>query len=583
VPAPLTPVPGPYLAAVRERVVVWDGAMGTNLQLRNLGPDDFGGPALEGCNELLVVSRPDVVADVHRSFLEVGCDVIETDSFGSLPWVLAEYGIAERTRELARRSAELAREVVSGFPGRLVAGSLGPGTKIASLGQIAFVDQRDGYEEAAAGLLEGGVDVLVIETIQDLLQAKAAIIGCRRAMAAVGRDVPIQVQVTIETTGRMLMGTEIGAALTTIDALHPDVLGLNCATGPVEMSEHLRYLSAHSRIPIAVQPNAGLPSVVDGRMHYDLTPDQLAAHHARFVTEYGIGVVGGCCGTEPRHLAAVVDACASLTPTARNAEWEPGCASIYTHVPYDQSPSFLVVGERTNANGSKKFREAMLADDWDTCVSMAREAVKGGAHVLDVCVDYTGEDGVADMAEVAARFATQATLPIMLDSTEPPVIEAGLQRIAGKVILNSVNLEDGDAVGTRLDGREGLGRDGRPLRRRPLPGLPPPPRSRRRDDRGPRRAVAPPDPRGLGLRRRGRPDPHRPVPPAVPGRPVLVGLPRLPRPRGQRQVRRARRRRADRRRGQRGVVVAVPPRTDHRRHHLPPPAGQVLRGPPVLT
>jgi 5-methyltetrahydrofolate--homocysteine methyltransferase len=350
VPAPLTPVPGPYLAAVRERVVVWDGAMGTNLQLRNLGPDDFGGPALEGCNELLVVSRPDVVADVHRSFLEVGCDVIETDSFGSLPWVLAEYGIAERTRELARRSAELAREVVSGFPGRLVAGSLGPGTKIASLGQIAFVDQRDGYEEAAAGLLEGGVDVLVIETIQDLLQAKAAIIGCRRAMAAVGRDVPIQVQVTIETTGRMLMGTEIGAALATIDALHPDVLGLNCATGPVETSEHLRYLSAHSRIPIAVQPNAGLPSVVNGRTHYDLTPDQFAAHHARFVTEYG---VGGCCGAELRPLAAVVDACASLTPTARNPDWEPGCASISTPVPYDQSPSFLVVGERTNANGSK--------------------------------------------------------------------------------------------------------------------------------------------------------------------------------------------------------------------------------------
>jgi 5-methyltetrahydrofolate--homocysteine methyltransferase len=251
---------------------------------------------------------------------------------------------------LARRSAELAREVASGFPGRLVAGSLGPGTKIASLGQIAFADQRDGYEEAAAGLLEGGVDVLVIETIQDLLQAKAAIIGCRRAMAAVGRDVPIQVQVTIETTGRMLMGTEIGAALATIDALHPDVLGLNCATGPVETSEHLRYLSAHSRIPIAVQPNAGLPSVVNGRTHYDLTPDQFAAHHARFVTEYG---VGGCCGAELRPLAAVVDACASLTPTARNPDWEPGCASISTPVPYDQSPSFLVVGERTNANGSK--------------------------------------------------------------------------------------------------------------------------------------------------------------------------------------------------------------------------------------
>ena len=440
-----------YLDALRERVVIFDGAMGTNLQLHNLGPDDFGGAALEGCNELLVVTRPDVVAAVHRSFLDVGCDVVETDSFGSLPWVLAEYGIAERTRELARRSAELAREVAGAWDGRFVAGSLGPGTKISSLGQISFVEQRDGYQEAAAGLLEGGVDLLVIETIQDLLQAKAAIIGSRRAMAEVGRQVPVQVQVTIETTGRMLMGTEIGAALTTIDALRPDVIGLNCATGPVEMSEHLRYLSAHARLPISVQPNAGLPSVVDGKMHYDLTPDQLAAHHARFVTEYGVNVVGGCCGTEPRHLAAVVEACSALVPASRHPEWEPGVASIYTHVPYDQAPSFLVVGERTNANGSKKFREAMLSDDWDTSVAMAREAVKGGAHVLDVCVDYTGEDGVADMIEVAARFATQATLPIMLDSTEPPVIEAGLQRIAGKPILNSVNLEDGDAPGTRLD------------------------------------------------------------------------------------------------------------------------------------
>jgi 5-methyltetrahydrofolate--homocysteine methyltransferase len=441
----------PYLDALRRRVIVFDGAMGTNLQLHNLGPDDFGGAALEGCNELLVVTRPDVVAAVHRSFYEVGCDVIETNSFGSLPWVLAEYGIAERTRELARLSAELACDVAGGWDGRFVAGSLGPGTKIASLGQISFAQQRGGYQEAAAGLLEGGVDLLVIETIQDLLQAKAAIIGSRRAMAEVGRTVPIQVQVTIETTGRMLMGTEIGAALTTIDALRPDVIGLNCATGPVEMSEHLRYLSAHSRIPISVQPNAGLPSVVDGQMHYDLTPDQLAAHHARFVTEYGVNVIGGCCGTEPRHLAAVVEACSALEPAPREPEWEPGVASIYTHVPYDQSPSFLVVGERTNANGSKKFRDAMLSDDWDTCVGMAREAVKGGAHVLDVCVDYTGEDGVSDMSEVAARFATQATLPIMLDSTEPPVIEAGLQRIAGKTILNSVNLEDGAAPGTRLD------------------------------------------------------------------------------------------------------------------------------------
>ncbi|MCU4184296.1 methionine synthase [Acidiferrimicrobium sp. IK] len=441
-----------YLEAVRERVVVFDGATGTNLQLRQLGPDDFGGPAFEGCNEILVSTRPDVVADLHRSFFEVGCDVVETDSFGSLPWVLAEYGIAERAEELSRRAARIAREVADSYgPDRFVAGSLGPGTKIASLGQITFAEQRDGYQVAAKGLLDGGVDLFIIETVQDLLQAKAAIIACRRAMAEAGRRVPIQVQVTIETTGRMLMGTEIGAALTTLDALRPDVVGLNCATGPAEMSEHLRYLAAHARMPISVLPNAGLPSVVDGKMHYDLTPAQLAEHHSRFVREFGISVVGGCCGTTPDHLRAVVDAVAGLQPATRHPDWEPGCASIYSHVPYDQAPSVLVVGERTNANGSKKFREAMLADDWDTCVAMARDAVKGGAHVLDVCVDYTGEDGVSDISEVVSRFATQATLPIMLDSTEPQVIEAGLERIAGKPILNSVNLEDGDAPGTRLD------------------------------------------------------------------------------------------------------------------------------------
>ncbi len=442
---------GSYLDAARERVVIFDGATGTNLQLRHLGPDDFGGPNLEGCNEVLVDTRPDVVADLHRSFFDVGCDVVETDSFGCLPWVLAEYDLSHRTRELAVKSARIAREVAGGVDGRWVAGSLGPGTKIASLGQMTFADQRDGYQEAAEGLLEGGVDLFIIETVQDLLQAKAAIIGCRRAMSAVGRDVPVQVQVTIETTGRMLMGTEIGAALTTLDALRPDVVGLNCATGPVEMSEHLRYLSQRARMPISVLPNAGLPSVVEGQMHYDLTPEDLADHHARFVTEYGVSVIGGCCGTTPEHLKAVVERCRDLTPAPRAPEWEPGVASIYSHVPYDQAPSFLMVGERTNANGSKKFREAMLSDDWDTCVAMAREAVKGGSHVLDVCVDYTGENGVADMKEVASRFATQATVPIMLDSTEPGVIEAGLQLIAGKPILNSVNLEDGDAPGTRLD------------------------------------------------------------------------------------------------------------------------------------
>jgi 5-methyltetrahydrofolate--homocysteine methyltransferase len=444
----------PFLDAVRERVVIFDGATGTNLQLRELTADDFGGPALEGCNELLCVTRPDVVADLHASFFEVGVDVVETDSFGSMPWVLAEYQMPERAEELSLAAARIACSVASDFATdgrpRWVAGSLGPGTKLASLGQVRFAQQRDGYEVCARGLLGGGVDLLIIETCQDLLQVKAAVIGARRAMAAVGRDVPLQVQVTIEQTGRMLMGSEIGAALTTVDALRPDVLGLNCATGPQEMGEHLRYLSGRSRLPISCLPNAGLPSVVDGKMHYDLTPDQLAAHHARFISELGVSVVGGCCGTSPAHLAAVVAKCAGLTPAARTVGWEPGCASIYSHVPYDQSPSFLVVGERTNANGSKKFREAMLAGDWDTCVAMARDQVREGAHVLDVCVDYTGADGVADMDEVAFRFATN-TLPIMLDSTEPPVIETGLQRIGGKPILNSVNLEEGDAPGTRLD------------------------------------------------------------------------------------------------------------------------------------
>ncbi|MGH9055359.1 MAG: homocysteine S-methyltransferase family protein, partial [Acidimicrobiales bacterium] len=362
-----------YLDAVRERVVIFDGATGTNLQLRHLGPDDFGGPALEGCNEMLVETRPDVVADLHRSFFDVGCDVVETNSFGALPWVLAEYGIGDRARRLAARSASIARDV-AGAPGagRWVAGSLGPGTKIASLGQISFADQRDGYEAAAAGLLEGGVDLLVVETVQDLLQAKAAIIGCRRAMAETGRQVPLQVQVTIETTGRMLMGTEIGAALTTLDALHPDVIGLNCATGPAEMSEHLRYLSQRCRRPISVLPNAGLPAVVDGRMHYDLTPARLAEHHARFVTEYGISVVGGCCGTTPEHLRALVEKVRAVEKGARRPRPEPGVASLYTAVPFKQDASYLAIGERTNANGSKAFREAMLEGRWDDCVDIAR-------------------------------------------------------------------------------------------------------------------------------------------------------------------------------------------------------------------
>jgi 5-methyltetrahydrofolate--homocysteine methyltransferase len=444
-----------YLDAVRERVVIYDGAFGTYVQQCGLTADDFGGPALEGCNELLVATRPDVITSMHEAFLSIGVDAIETASFGSMALTLAEYGIAERTEELNETSARLAREVADGFSTpdrpRWVAGSIGPGTRFPSLGTVGFAELRDAYEVQSRGLLNGGVDLLLIETVFDLLQAKAAVIGARRAMAATGRTVPLQVQVTIELTGRMLPGTEIGAALTALDAMRPDVIGLNCATGPSEMSEHLRHLTAHARMPVSCLPNAGLPSVVEGQMHYDLTPEQLAAFHERFITELGVSVVGGCCGTTPEHLQAVVERCAGLTPAPRTPVHEPGVASIYSAVSFEQDTSFLVVGERTNANGSKKFREAMLADDWDTCVAMAKDQVKEGAHVLDVCVDYTGEDGVADMTEVASRFATQSSLPLMLDSTEPAVIEAGLQWIGGKAVLNSVNLEDGDEPGTRLD------------------------------------------------------------------------------------------------------------------------------------
>ncbi len=440
-----------YLDAARERVVIYDGATGTNLQLRNLSADDFGGPAFEGCVDILVATRPDVIADLHRSFLDVGSELVETNTFGASPITLNEYGIAHRAHELNLKGARVAREVAAGYPGAWVAGSIGPGTKFPSLGQIRFAELRDAYEVQAGGLLEGGVDLLIIETVFDLLQAKAAITGARRAMAGAGRDVPLQVQVTMELTGRMLPGTEVGAALATLEALKPDVIGLNCATGPTEMHEHLRHLSQHCRMPISCLPNAGLPSVVEGKMHYDLTPAELADHHAQFVTELGVSVIGGCCGTTPEHLRAVVQRCRDLTPKRRRPEREPGAASIYTHVPFRQDVSFLVVGERTNANGSKKFREAMLADDWDTCVAMGREQVKEGAHLIDVCVDYTGEDGVADMDEIARRFATQVSVPLMIDSTEAPVVEAALQWIGGRPVLNSVNLEEGAAAGTRLD------------------------------------------------------------------------------------------------------------------------------------
>jgi 5-methyltetrahydrofolate--homocysteine methyltransferase len=446
---------GPFLDTLRERVVIFDGATGTNLQRRDLSADDFGGPALEGCNEILAVTRPHVIEELHRSFFDVGVDAVETDTFGAFPVVLAEYGIADRTFELNQAAARIAKDVASGYSTpdrpRWVVGSIGPGTKLPSLGQIDFVALRDGYEAQVDGLLAGGVDVLLIETVYDLLQAKAAIIAARRAMGRAGREVPLMVQVTMETTGRMLVGSEIGAALTALEALRPDVIGLNCATGPREMTEHLRHLSRHAGTFLSCLPNAGLPSIVEGHTHYDLTPDELAAAHDRFTAELGVNIVGGCCGTTPEHLRRVVETVGGRVPVRREPVVEPGCSSIYSAVLFAQETAYLTIGERTNANGSKKFREAMLAGDWNTCVQMARDQVKEGAHVLDVCVDYVGRDGVADMHEVAGRFATAAALPLVLDSTEPQVMEAGLQHLGGKAVLNSANLEDGQAPGSRCD------------------------------------------------------------------------------------------------------------------------------------
>ena len=444
-----------FLGALAERVLVFDGATGTNVQSRNLTAEDFGGEHFEGCNEYLNLVKPRVIEELHESFLDVGVDAIQTNTFGAFSTVLAEYDLQDQAHEIARRGAELARGVADRYSTadrpKFVIGSVGPGTKLPSLGQIAFPVLRDSYQELIDGLLLGGVDVLLIETVQDLLQSKAAIIGARRAMDRTGLAVPIMVQVTVETTGRLLVGSEIGAALTALEAMRPDVIGMNCATGPAEMIEHLRYLARHARTYLSCLPNAGLPSIVDGHTHYDLTPEALADAHEQFVTEFGLNIVGGCCGTTPEHLRQVVERIGTRAPAPRTPEFEPSCSSIYSPVPFHQELAYLAIGERTNANGSKKFRESMLAGDWETCVQIAREQVKEGAHVLDVCVDYVGRDGAGDMDEIAKRFATQAALPLVFDSTEPPVMEAGLQHSGGKAILNSANLEDGEAPGSRLD------------------------------------------------------------------------------------------------------------------------------------
>jgi 5-methyltetrahydrofolate--homocysteine methyltransferase len=444
-------MPNTFLTQLTDGVLVADGAMGTMLQDADPTLDDFDGH--EGCNEILNVTRPDVVRGVHDAYLAAGADCVETNTFGANFGNLGEYGITERTRELSAAGAALAREVADRWSTpewpRFVIGSVGPGTKLPTLGHAPYATLRDAYQENVAGLIEGGVDAVLVETSQDLLQTKAAVIGAQRAMAAAGRRVPLISQVTVETTGAMLLGSEIGAALTALEPLGVDAIGLNCATGPAEMTEHLRYLSQHARVPISVMPNAGLPELTADGAYYPLTPDELAEALGRFVAEYGAGLVGGCCGTTPDHIRAVRRRLEGVERAVRERETEPGVSSIYHHVPFAQDASVLMVGERTNANGSKAFRDSMLEADWQACVEVARGQARDGSHLLDLCVDYVGRDGTTDMRELAGRFATASTLPIMLDSTEPGVIEAGLEALGGRCVVNSVNFEDGDGPDSR--------------------------------------------------------------------------------------------------------------------------------------
>ncbi|HSK26448.1 MAG TPA: methionine synthase [Jiangellales bacterium] len=438
--------------ALAERVVVADGAMGTMLQAYDLGLDDFQGH--EGCNEVLNVTRPDVVQAVHESYLAVGVDCVETNTFGANLANLGEYGIEDRIRELARAGSRLAREVTDGWSTpdrpRWTIGSVGPGTKLPSLGHVRYADLRDAYQAQAEGMLDGGVHAVLVETAQDLLQAKAAVVGARRAMVATGTDVPVLVQITVETTGAMLLGSETGAALTALEPLGIDLLGLNCATGPAEMSEHLRHLARHATVGLSCMPNAGLPQLTSDGASYPLTPEELAEAHDVFTREYGLGLVGGCCGTTPEHLRLVVERVRGREIAHRRPHPEPGAASLYQHVPFRQDTAYLSIGERTNANGSKAFREAMLDERWDDCVEIARAQTRDGAHLLDLCVDYVGRDGVADMRQLAGRLATASTLPLVLDSTEPAVVEAGLECLGGRALVNSVNYEDGDGPGSRF-------------------------------------------------------------------------------------------------------------------------------------
>jgi 5-methyltetrahydrofolate--homocysteine methyltransferase len=443
-----------FLDYLAERVVLCDGAIGTRVQAANLDLErDFLGN--ENCTEIVCESRPDIVRDIHRSYLEAGCDAVQTNSFGGSPITLGEFGLADRAFALNRRAAELAHEAVAEFAydgrTRFVLGSVGPGTRLPSLGHIAYQPLEDALAMQCAGLVAGEVDAILIETCQDPLQIKAAVNGARRAREEAGKDIPILVQVTVETTGTLLLGADIAAAATIVDALDVPVLGLNCATGPREMAEHVKWLGENWPGFVSVQPNAGLPELVDGRARYPLGAAELAQWLERFVVEDGVAVIGGCCGTEAVHIAALDAMLRRLgdgrrrpRPRPRSPVWTPAVASLFGQVPLRQENAWLSIGERCNANGSRQFRRLQEVEDWDGCVEMAREQVRDGSHTLDLCTAFVGRDEVADMTAAVTRMRGAVTAPLVIDSTEYPVLEAALSLYGGKPVINSINFEDGE-------------------------------------------------------------------------------------------------------------------------------------------
>src|SRR5258706_6586769 len=436
-----------FLQAVRDRVVIYDGAMGTNIQKRNPTLDDYWGK--ENCSEVLVLSRPDIIRDIHADFFRVGCDVVETNTFGATRTVLKEFGLQDRVAEINLAAVKLAKDVAQQFSSngrpRFVAGSIGPTTKLPSLGHISFDEMVAAYEEQATALIEGGVDVLLIETAQDLLQAKIATIGVLEAMRKAGKRLPLQVQVTLQESGTMLLGTEIGAALTALEPLDLDIIGMNCATGPAEMNDAVRYLGVNSTKDISVLLNAGLPQNEGGQAVYKLTPTELAQYHKHFVQDYGVRIVGGCCGTTPEHLKAVVDAVSGVEPAKREVKRVGAASSAYTSVPLDLEPKPLIVAEEMNTTTRvEHFRKLVQGKKYDDILALAKKLVNEGSHMLDLCCAIVGEDEKGYITQILEKIATRVPAPILVDSTEADVVEEALKRIPGRAIINSINLEDGE-------------------------------------------------------------------------------------------------------------------------------------------